>query len=377
MFNKMSNEIIPKWIYNSEFYQCLLDEYKNDEFPRYTLDVKRIFEFPDVINIYNIGKICENVRFFGIKEDYYLLRIFDYIMRLHTEYKLIFKQMFPELTIFWNSINISSCYQAAESNNLFALKYLHYKEKPWNSKVTAVVSKNIKILKYLHERECPWDEKTCYYSIVNKNMESLKYAHEHGCPWDYHSMVESVYFSFECLKYLHEKGCPWNEAVCSTIAKIGNLKMLEYAYEHGCPWNENTCMNAAANGHLDCLKYAVTLGCKIGFLSCEYAASNGHLECFKYLHEHRAYWNSDIFYVCAFNGHLNCFQYANEHIFENLNSIQKNEDVCACAAEKGNLNILIYAHENGFPWDRKTVQNAKRNKHMDCLKYALDNGCPK
>ena len=38
--------------------------------------------------------------------------------------------------------------------------------------------------------------------------------------------------------------------------------------------------------------------------------------------------------------------------------------------------MLIYAHENGCPWDRFTCSNAAEGGHLDVLKYAHENGCP-
>ena len=40
------------------------------------------------------------------------------------------------------------------------------------------------------------------------------------------------------------------------------------------------------------------------------------------------------------------------------------------------MKCLIYAHENGCPWDHEICQNAGVNGHFNCLKYAYENGCP-
>ena len=51
-------------------------------------------------------------------------------------------------------------------------------------------------------------------------------------------------------------------------------------------------------------------------------------------------------------------------------------DTCLIAAQKGHLECLKYAHENGCPWDEQTCAYAAQNGHLDCLKYAHENGCP-
>jgi hypothetical protein len=34
-------------------------------------------------------------------------------------------------------------------------------------------------------------------------------------------------------------------------------------------------------------------------------------------------------------------------------------------------------HENGCPWDNSTCCVAALREHWDCLKYAVDNKCPR
>ena len=46
---------------------------------------------------------------------------------------------------------------------------------------------------------------------------------------------------------------------------------------------------------------------------------------------------------------------------------------CSNAAKNGHLECLKYAHENGCPWDGETCSNAAKNGHLECLKYAHEN----
>ena len=45
------------------------------------------------------------------------------------------------------------------------------------------------------------------------------------------------------------------------------------------------------------------------------------------------------------------------------------------AASYGHLDCLKYAHENGCPWDKETCINAVEYDIVDCLTYAHKNGC--
>ena len=42
----------------------------------------------------------------------------------------------------------------------------------------------------------------------------------------------------------------------------------------------------------------------------------------------------------------------------------------------GHLHVIVWARENGCPWDSKTCENAALNGHLDVLKWARENGCP-
>jgi hypothetical protein len=45
------------------------------------------------------------------------------------------------------------------------------------------------------------------------------------------------------------------------------------------------------------------------------------------------------------------------------------------AAQNGYEDCLKYALENGCPWDKYTCIYAEENGNIDCLEYALANGC--
>src|ERR1700677_2011687 len=45
---------------------------------------------------------------------------------------------------------------------------------------------------------------------------------------------------------------------------------------------------------------------------------------------------------------------------------------CANAAYRGHLELLKYAHENGCPWDSLTCETAAEHGHLDILKYAYE-----
>ncbi len=63
-------------------------------------------------------------------------------------------------------------------------------------------------------------------------------------------------------------------------------------------------------------------------------------------------------------GHLECLRYAHE------NGCPWGENTCHTAACNGHLDCLRYAHENGCSWDKYTCDDAAENGHLECLRYA-------
>ena len=73
-------------------------------------------------------------------------------------------------------------------------------------------------------------------------------------------------------------------------------------------------------------------------------------------------WSSEYIKICT------CLKW--------INGCPWDEDICSIAAEKGNLNVLKYAHENNCPWDSNTCAQAAMDGHLEVLKYLHENKCP-
>ena len=104
---------------------------------------------------------------------------------------------------------------------------------------------------------------------------------------------------------------------------------------------------------------------------CARLALDGNVEFLTFLHENVGCpWDEETCRKAAANGHLECLKYARE------NGCPWNKKTCEAAALNGCLECLQYLHENGCPWDKQTCISAAKNGHLDCLKYAHENGCP-
>jgi hypothetical protein len=72
--------------------------------------------------------------------------------------------------------------------------------------------------------------------------------------------------------------------------------------------------------------------------------------------------------AAAVEGHVDCLKYAHQ------NGAPLTENTCLGAAIRGHLDCLKYAHENGVLITQRDCDIAASNGHLDCLKYAHEHG---
>lgn len=137
--------------------------------------------------------------------------------------------------------------------------------------------------------------------------------------------------------------------VCGlTFLQHCDIRVLQYIVDSGCVVDEAEECAAAYAGNLDCLKFVYDtyrrdqLDLPKGPKLCGVAAAKGNLEVLKFAHENG--YEFDVW-------------------------------TCAEAAANGHLSCLKFAHETGCPWDVKTMHGAAVKGHLDCLAYACERGC--
>ncbi|XP_050427340.1 uncharacterized protein LOC126837469 [Adelges cooleyi] len=137
------------------------------------------------------------------------------------------------------------------------------------------------------------------------------------------------------IKFIRaNKRCTYISNVCEDAACCGHLKCLKFGHLNGGSWTRSTLLSAACSSNLDCLKYALENGCP---------------------------WRSN---------------YA-ERVEDSFCGMSSGgEEVCTAAAGTGNLQGLKLLHEYGCPWNKSTTLTAASYGYMECLTYAIQNGCP-
>ena len=100
-------------------------------------------------------------------------------------------------------------------------------------------------------------------------------------------------------------------------------------------------------------------------------ARRGDAELLKYAKEKlRLPWDEFTAYDCAEKGNLECLKYAVK------NGCAVDAYTIAKASEYGHIKCVKFLHESGCEWDERTCANARRRGHQDILDYCRDEGCP-
>ncbi|CAB9499735.1 ankyrin repeat protein [Seminavis robusta] len=103
---------------------------------------------------------------------------------------------------------------------------------------------------------------------------------------------------------------------------------------------------------------------------CTAIAKHGNLRVIQWAYEKGFPWNKDTCAATAKGGHLDFFKWLRE------NGCPWDIDTCAAAARGGHLYVLKWLCENGCRWDAHTIDFAAEGGHLELLKWAHENGCP-
>jgi len=157
-------------------------------------------------------------------------------------------------------------------------------------------------------------------------------------------MAIQLQFGLQVLQYLHkESGCELSSAAILPAVELDDVSSLQYIHRCGCRWHADTIVICIKSCSYACFEYALANGCPTNGSHMRTAASFGHVGFMQRL---------------LSNVHFKTF------------------GVAAAAAANGHLDCLKYAHENGFPWNAATCSAAVEAGHLECLQYALEQGCP-
>ena len=158
--------------------------------------------------------------------------------------------------------------------------------------------------------------------------------------------------------------------VCSAAAQNGHLNCLQFAREQGYGWDDNVTLEAAKNGHYECLKYAFQQKCPADLKKCMNAAVRAREKNYPtllLLRELGCQWPSDPSYYLR---DLNFAEFAISHGYV-LPKYALREEACYHG-----LKEMQFVHQHGGEWDAWIPSILAKAGKLDCLRYALEWGCP-
>lgn len=161
------------------------------------------------------------------------------------------------------------------------------------------------------------------------------------------------------------------KAFVETAVCLGRLDYLIENFEDECRFNLKLPSYAVYFGHLDCLRYLIENWCLMTPSIADEAASYGHVDCFRYLHEKGIRGYTDTA-VSAATSNRECLEYAHKSGYR-----MDNPAIAQAAATYGKLECLKYAVENGCPVDARAFEYAAREGHLECIRYLFETGAPR
>lgn len=183
----------------------------------------------------------------------------------------------------------------------------------------------------------------------------------------------SRYGRLDLVETLREKMFPWDNYAYCAAAQYGHLDIMIYLHEHGCPWQCNAYKYAARGGQLECMKFLFQECCPWDpEATLEFAVSQHfqYVSFYNQLHNIDHPWTDDWSIQPPVSGYIDCLRFALE------NGCRTGYGTCNAACRYGLLDCLQLLHQYNVPWSYTTASDAASHGHLHCLMYLYENGCP-
>lgn len=153
-------------------------------------------------------------------------------------------------------------------------------------------------------------------------------------------------------------------------ASVGDLELCKKLVAKGESWSRGECTSAAQNGHQHILEYAFQMGAERDRWLLSSAAVGGYFDLVKWLYEQGCQITQNLHESAANSGYFEILQWAH-----NITPVLTNEYVLQYLAQ-WELEHVMWAHKEGYHWNKDACCCAARFGRLDNLKYLIDNGCP-
>jgi hypothetical protein len=187
------------------------------------------------------------------------------------------------------------------------------------------------------------------FSSVFASSSRVQLAHMSGldCCSKAYQHAAGKFADIAALATAHELGMQYTSDIMAGAGLCDKLAEVQFLYSHDCPWSNGQLLEVAAeSGYFELLRWCYEHGCRFeeACKAPEAAAASGNVELMAW-----ALQQPDT---------------------------TLSEDAMSTAAAKGHTAMCAFLREQQCPWDIRSPQVAATGRHIDCLRWLLDNGCP-
>ncbi|PNH10598.1 Ankyrin repeat domain-containing protein [Tetrabaena socialis] len=179
------------------------------------------------------------------------------------------------------------------------------------------------------------------------------------------------------VEWLEGQGYPRTAMACAeAVGRPDWRGRLQWLQQRGYPLDGDVAMAATSVGVVDALQYVlewgVTLDQHTATFAAIYPAMGGHLAVLQALHA-RGFDIAGAATAAAEEGHLPIVAWLVEALgAEKVLSAE----LFASAAESGNMELLVWLHDRGCPWDESVFSVAGNTGCEEQLEWLAARGCP-
>jgi hypothetical protein len=212
-----------------------------------------------------------------------------------------------------------------------------------------------------------------YQAGVHADQETLVTAHELGLQYSPH-VLNGALRSGDLSKvmWLHtEQHCVLDprEGICQYAAISGSITVLDWLKQQGVTLDSSDF--AAESGHMHVLQYLHAEGCGKGYHVCHWAARNGDLEMLKWAFEHGYPWFVGFTSDAAESHNIELMAWLIQQP-----GVQLNAEVMNSAVSVGDMAMCEFLLANQCPWNERTCRVAVEKRELDVLCWLREHGCP-
>lgn len=245
---------IPDYLKNSDFYLNLdLNDIDNETITIPSINFKndsKIRNFDELMNF------LHTLRFWMAPMEDFYCSIFDFVKMCNDiRYKYLYEEFY-------------------DMDIINDIKYLHQIYFIERTSVPVILTDNnfnkvcelglLYLLKYFHKTCFKYNDSMPYNCIEYGNFECLKYLHSNGFHID-ENMIKTccLFGQINCLKYLHKNGFTIDEGCINCCIGLGALRLVNPSVKYN---------------YFECVKYCLENGGKLSSTSYAYLHSNNNVK---------------------------------------------------------------------------------------------------